>query len=236
MRLSRWFAYLLPAVVVVLFAVNLVPAEPTYVKKTTRVESVVASLKASGLPALDGKWYYIGPFDNADGNGHEFVYPPEKEIDLTKSYDGKGEKAEWKEFKDFKLGKIVDLKKFKSSDFCVIYLYHEIDAPEAVELPLSLGSDDSIAVFLNGQRIAEDNAARPAAPDQDETTLKLRKGKNQLLIKVGNLQGDWQVYVRRGCRPPGRRRFSSNSIVTFPNIPAPPPSPTPAPSRSITRS
>ncbi len=112
-------------------------AEPTYVKKATRVETVVATLKASGLPALDGKWYYIGPFDNADGIGHEFVYPPEKEIDLTKSYDGKGEKAEWKEFKNFRLGEIVDLKKFKTSDYCVVYLYHEIDAPEAMELPLS---------------------------------------------------------------------------------------------------
>jgi hypothetical protein len=195
MRLSRWFVYLLPALVAVLLAVNAVPAEPTYVKKATRVESVVASLKASGVPALDGTWYYIGPFDNADGIGHEFVYPPEKEIDLTKSYEGKGEKAEWKEFKDFTLGKIVDLKKFKTSDFCVVYLYHEIEAPEAIELLLSLGSDDSLAVFLNGQRIVDDNSARSAAPDQNEATLKLKKGKNQLLIKVGNIQGDWQVYV-----------------------------------------
>ena len=195
MRLSRWCACLLPAFALALLAVNAFPAEPTYVKKTTRVETVVATLKASGLPALDGKWYYIGPFDNADGIGHEFVYPPEKEIDLTKSYDGKGEKAEWKEFKNFPLGQIVDLKKFKTSDYCVVYLYHEIDAPEAMELPLSLGSDDSIAVFLNGQRIAEDNATRPAGPDQDLATLKLKKGKNQLLIKIGNIAGDWAVYV-----------------------------------------
>ncbi len=195
MRFSRWFACLLPAFALALLAVNAFTAEPTYVKKATRVETVVATLKASGLPALDGKWYYIGPFDNTDGIGHEFVYPPEKEIDFTKSYDGKGEKAEWKEFKNFPLGQIVDLKKFKTSDYCVVYLYHEIDAPEAVELPLSLGSDDSIAVFLNGQRIAEDNAARPAGPDQDQATLKLKKGKNQLLIKIGNIAGDWAVYV-----------------------------------------
>src|SRR5262249_19214909 len=142
MRLSRWFACLLPVCLVALVAAVAVPAEPTYVKKATRVESIVASLKASGLPALDGKWYYIGPFDNADGDGFEHAYPPEKEIDLTRTYDGKDEKAAWKEFKDFSLGKVVDLKKFKSSDFCLVYLYHEIDAPEDLELPLSLGSDD----------------------------------------------------------------------------------------------
>jgi glucose/arabinose dehydrogenase len=198
MRPSRWFACLLPVGLVALLAAVAVPAEPTYVKKATRVESVVASLKASGLPALDGKWYYIGPFDNADGDGFDRAYPPEKEIDLPKTYDGKDEKAAWKEFKDFQLGKVVDLKKFQSSDFCLVYLYHEIDAPEDFELPLSLGSDDSLVVFLNGKRILADNAARAAAPDQNETTLKLRKGKNQLLIKVGNIQGDWAVYVAPG--------------------------------------
>jgi len=198
MRLSRWFACVLPVCLLALWATVAVPAEPTYVKKATRVESIVASLKASGLPALDGKWYYIGPFDNADGDGFDHAYPPEKEIDLTKTYDGKGEKAAWKEFTNFPLGKVVNLKKFKTSDFCLVYLYHEIDAPEDFELPLSLGSDDSIVVFLNGRRILADNAARAAAPDQNETTLKLKKGKNQLLIKVGNIQGDWAVYVAPG--------------------------------------
>ena len=74
------------------------------------MESVVASLKASGLPALDDKWYYLGPFDNADGDGFDHAYPPEKEIDLTKTYDGKGEKAAWKEFKDFYLNPNTELQ------------------------------------------------------------------------------------------------------------------------------
>jgi len=43
-------------------------------------------LKASGLPALDGTWHYIGPFDYSS---FEQVDPPEKEIDLLKSYPGR---------------------------------------------------------------------------------------------------------------------------------------------------
>src|SRR5439155_21158469 len=144
MRSARLLICPILACAAVLLTTSLLAAaDAVYVKKATRLDTIVASLKASGLPALDGKWYYIGPFDNADGLGHEFAYPPEKEIDLTKSYDGKGEKAEWKEFKDFKLGKVVDLKKFKQSDYCVIYLYHEIVANDKTDLPLSLGSDYS---------------------------------------------------------------------------------------------
>src|SRR5260221_5653551 len=68
-----------------------------YVKKPTRQETITASLRASGLPALDGTWHYIGPFDNKDNKGFAMAYPPEKEIDLQKTYPGKdGETARWK--------------------------------------------------------------------------------------------------------------------------------------------
>ena len=58
----------LAAVVGVGVAVSALPAEPVYVKKATRVESIVASLQASGLPALDGTWHLIGPFDCPEGD------------------------------------------------------------------------------------------------------------------------------------------------------------------------
>src|SRR5437667_202092 len=69
MYLSRWFVFLVPTCLVAVLGVNLFSAEPAYVKKATRAETVVASLKAAGLPALDGKWYYIGPFDHPGDDG-----------------------------------------------------------------------------------------------------------------------------------------------------------------------
>ena len=177
-----------------LLAAGAAPAAgPTYVKKATRVETVVASLKAAGLPTLDGDWHYIGPFDNA---GIDAAAPPEKEIDLAKTYAGKdGQTVAWAKFKDFKIGSIVDLKKFKQSDNCVVYLYHEIEVDKATSLPISLGSDDYLKVWLNGEQLVSDDAVRPSAPDQNQATLKLKPGKNQLLLKVGNIAGGWEVYV-----------------------------------------
>src|SRR5712671_6418910 len=110
MRLSRCLAVLLPILALALVAAE-PGAKPTYVRKGSRTETIVASLKASGLPALDGTWHYIGPFDYSS---FEQVDPPEKEIDLLKSYPGKGqEKAVWKEMKDFGLDKLINLKRFK---------------------------------------------------------------------------------------------------------------------------
>ncbi len=169
---------------------------PTYVKKATRVETILATLKASGLPTLEGKWHVVGPFDNTDGRGFDTAYPPEKEIDLKKTYPGKGgERAAWKEFAAFRVGRVNDLKRFADNDDACAYLFTEIDVGEVVELPVALGSDDTLTVWLNGERLLAENVVRGAAPDQNQATLKLKPGKNRLLVKVCNAGGEWAFYV-----------------------------------------
>jgi hypothetical protein len=193
----RRIGYLSSAALAVLVATSTFAApKPTYVRKTTRVESLLASLKAGGLPTLEGKWYYLGPFDNEGGAGFDAVYPPEKEIDLKKSYPTLDGDVGWKEFKDFRVGSINDLKFFKHNDDACVYVYQEIEAADAVELPISIGSDDGIKLWLNGKKLIEDNVIRAAAPDQDHTTLKLKAGKNQLLIKIVQAAGEWAFYIR----------------------------------------
>jgi glucose/arabinose dehydrogenase len=195
MKPLRWSLALVPLALIAVAFAQTPGREPTYVKKDTRAETIVATLKASGLPSLEGPWYWIGPFDNPGGQAFDSVHPPEKEIDLAKKYAGRDGKVAWQQLKTFGPGKVVDLKLFQDTDNTFVYLFHEIDAPTAMELPLSLGSDDSIKVWLNGKEILANNAVRPAMPDQDEATLKLKAGKNQLLVRVGNAAGDFAVYV-----------------------------------------
>jgi hypothetical protein len=199
------------------------PPAPAYVKKGGRVETVVASLRAAGLPALDGPWHYIGPFDNSGGEGYDTPYPPEREIDLAKTYPGKdSRKVGWKAFKDFRLGQIVNLKKFDESDYCCVYLFHEIDAAGAVALPVSLGSDDTLTVWLNGEKLVEENTHRAAAPGQNHALLQLKPGKNRLLLKVCNFAGEWQVYVAPELPPswPAQIREQLDRDFGVPGAPA----------------
>ena len=190
--------FLIGGLWVSLALVHALPAVPgpTYVKKATREETILATLKASGLPNLEGKWYAIGPFDNTGGRGFDAVYPPEKEVDLKKSYPGKGtERAVWKEFTAFRVGQINNLKRFSESDASCLYLYTEVRAEEVVELPVSLGSDDTLTVWLNGERLLAENVIRGAAPAQNQAMFKLRPGVNRLLVKVCNAGGEWAFYV-----------------------------------------
>jgi hypothetical protein len=175
------------------------PAAPrlVYVKKGTREETILASLKATGLPTLDGKWYYIGPFDNVGNQGFDTAYPPEKEIDFKKTYSGKGgARAVWKEFPRFQIGHINNLKLFDLNEDSAIYLYHEIECKKPTVLPVSLGSDDGLAIWLNRDKVLSNNVIRGAQPDQDHAVLRLKAGKNRLLVKVCNAGGEWSLYIR----------------------------------------
>ncbi len=153
---------------------------------------------ASNKPALAvGKWHYIGPFPNAGGTGgFDTAYPPEKEIDLTKKYPGKNnEEAVWKEG-NFTDGQVNNLALFKpeNNTEAIVYLYREIECARPMEMPVSLGRDDTLTVWLNGEKLVSQNVQRGAAPDQALATLKLKEGKNAFLMKIGQGGGEWGFY------------------------------------------
>jgi hypothetical protein len=152
-----------------------------------------------------GKWYYTGPFDNTNGAGFDAAYPPEKEIDLSRQYAGKnGEKVAWKEG-NFRDGEINNLALFKPEHNvnAAVYLYREVECTSAVELPVSLGSDDTLTVWLNGTKLLAQNVARGCEPDQDQVILKLKPGKNALLLKICQGEGEFAFYyLAKGSAPP----------------------------------
>ena len=98
----------------------------------------------------------------------------------------------------FRDGQINNLALFTPAQNAeaVVYLYREIDLGEATDLPVSLGSDDTLTVWLNGKRLLAQNVSRSCAPDQAKLTLKLRPGRNALLMKVGNGDSNFAFYFR----------------------------------------
>jgi len=144
-----------------------------------------------------GKWHYCGAFSNTGQKGFDKLYPPEQEIDFAKKYPGKGgTEAVWKDG-DFKDGEINSfLGKFQHNNDAVVYVYREIEATGPTDLPISLGSDDTLTVWFNGHKVLAENVYRPVAPDQNQLTLKLKPGKNTLLMKICQGDGDWAFYFK----------------------------------------
>ena len=55
-------------------------------RTSARRDASSPASRRAACPTLEGKWHIIGPFDNTGNKGFDTAYPPEKEIDLTKTY------------------------------------------------------------------------------------------------------------------------------------------------------
>jgi hypothetical protein len=153
--------------------------------------------KAKPAPMTMGDWHWAGPFDNTGNRGFDTAYPPEQNVDFAASYTGRnGVKFGWKKgnFPDGQVNSFIPLLPPELHNEGVIYVCRQITLAGSLEMPVSLGSDDSLAVFVNGQRVLAENVARACAPDQNALTIRLRPGRNTILLKIGQGSGEWGFY------------------------------------------
>jgi len=145
----------------------------------------------AGLPVAGGGFYRVGQFSAADNAAmYETAFGPEQSagLDLSARFDGKG----WAYDGRIAEGAAVAL----SDGVGVDYVAREVFAPSAREVELSLGSDDGIRVFLNGEAVFENRVDRGVAPDQDRATVRLAAGANTLVFKIVNTGGPSGFYTR----------------------------------------
>ena len=151
----------------------------------------MANVKArvSNQPQI-GPIHVIGPF-TADTmqSAYDQRFAPERKLDLEKPV---GElrwvkKAEWTD----------DTVHYVFNDATsAFYLYRQIDSKIEQDLPLALGSDDAIKVWINGDEVLKNYVKRGVEKNQDRVTVKLKVGKNELLIKIVNGQSNGGFFFK----------------------------------------
>jgi len=85
-------------------------------------------------------------------------------------------------------------------DYCIGYAWTEFDSPEERDAWLGIGSDDGLRIWLNGEQVNDKWVARTSRLDDDVVPLRLKKGPNQLLIKIQNVKGLWCFTARLRVR------------------------------------
>ena len=134
-------------------------------------------------------WKRIGPFTAGNfDEAHAKAFVNEKAVNLKKEHG----KLKWVDAKNYVDGKVHTLTGGNSAH----YFYRTIQSDIARQLELSLGSDDSFRIWLNGQLVADKKISRGVAPDQDKVTLNLKPGENQLLFKIANGSGGYGFYFK----------------------------------------
>lgn len=155
-------------------------------------------------------WRLMGPFDNSRGQGFATSYPPEKDLDPGKTYSGKqGREVRWSE-RPMERGQTLELTKvFPDHEQSVAYLQCEVRTDRACKVPLFLGSDDTLTVWLNGQTLLAKDGNRGCVPYSDQVELELKPGENRLLFKVCQGNGAWGFWW--SDQPPG----SAEGLLRF---------------------
>ncbi len=82
------------------------------------------------------------------------------------------------------------------TNFAIAYALAEIIMDSPAKILMGIGSDDGIKIFLNGKLVHENWIPRPVNKDDDIISLDLKKGSNQILLKVQNMEYGWGFTIR----------------------------------------
>jgi HEAT repeat protein len=133
-------------------------------------------------------WLVSGPFTKPGLAGapafFDVAFGPEKQ----------GEKVQWKAMPRGEQPNLSML--YPGVDNAAAYLKAAIVAPENCNAALLLGSDDGIKVWLNGAVVFGTNTDRGDMPDQDMAPIELKKGANELMLKITQGGGGWSAHAR----------------------------------------
>jgi hypothetical protein len=131
-------------------------------------------------------WKLIGPFANVEQKGVETPYPPEKALDVRAEYDGKEGKVRWKDYVSKDENGIVDLNIGVGQHIeAVGYAATEFTSPGARDVEVRIGCYTVFKLWVNGQlALQRADAYTGMQFDHYRTKIRLREGKNTLLMKV----------------------------------------------------
>ena len=136
------------------------------------------------LTVRESTWYLAGPFP-AKSFAEELF--PEKGVPL----DARARPPLPWQPKAYANGAVHHLD---AGDSTATYLYRLLVASAPGTLQISLGSDDGLVFWFNGEKIISQDVPRGVEPDQDIVHVKVRPGTNTVLLKIFNRTGDCGFY------------------------------------------
>jgi putative heme-binding domain-containing protein len=123
-------------------------------------------------------WKILGPFPNPTQEPF-----PVDNIPMDR---------DWKEIQARETDGRVD---FESKNDATMYAVTTIESESERDIELVAGSDDSLTLWLNGQKVFEDLADHAWSADMFRVNARLKAGTNVLLAKIGHHGGEWRFSV-----------------------------------------
>ena len=134
-------------------------------------------------------WKLVGIFDNKDEKGFDIAYGPEKnatEIDTKASYQDAQESLEWMDHNTIEPTGLVDLNEIiGKKKGVIVYALANYDCDKEQSVDIRIGCINAHKVWVNGELVMSNEIYHNGiSPDKFVGKANLKKGKNEVLIKV----------------------------------------------------
>ena len=145
------------------------------------------------------RYLVLGPFPKAEPMNIDVPLPPEVHLDLEGTFQGVSNRPiRWKEAEtgaDGRLNLRASIGEAEAKEvvaYAFTYVYSRTDR----DATLLVGSNDQIAIWINGKEVHRHNITRWGAPDEDTASCQLQAGWNTVLCKIGQNTGGWALHLR----------------------------------------
>ncbi len=157
-------------------------------------QAVAQTLVQTGTPD-ESAWWILGPFVNKGCFHHRL--PPEKQINLSKTYEGKAGEIHWVQAQDSLLDGYVDLQEIFTDDvWTVAYCLLNCESPTARPAQFRIGTDEAVKIWLNSEQVWAKNVLHRTVVDGEIMAVMLKQGTNLILIKLCQRFDEWGFYFR----------------------------------------
>ena len=180
----------------------------------TKLKSVGETADVIGQLGLVRDWWLVGPFDAPAKTGFATVFEPETKLDLAAKYRGQsGNDIGWIKYRaPDSLAQLNLNEALGTTREAVGYAYSEINVAREQAAQVRCGADDNCSVWLNGEKVfGRDQWLNGTRFDRFVTPIRLRSGRNLLLVKVcqgpqhkdPEVPNNWSLQLRL-CDEQGR--------------------------------
>ena len=142
-------------------------------------------------------WQMAGPFHNKDRAGFAAVFGPEKNPNLSASYNGMDGKVKWQPYStDDEYGMVDFNKPYGDLKEVTGYAQTQFVSGSDRAAELRLGCKNAWKVWLNGELVfGRDEYHRGMRIDQYKLPVQLKNGSNTILVKACQNEQveDWTV-------------------------------------------
>ncbi len=177
------------------FHVNFHLGMAEYSHKNNMPKKAIEHMKQTGV-IHEYSWRTLGPYDNKNNIGHNTAYIQEDTtlIDYDSKYEGLHGEIHWAQHSDDAFDGYVDLG--RNVDFSTAYAWNIVNSPDERDVQLRFGCDDLGKVWVNGTQVLTKTTYSWAIVDDQIVPVKLKEGKNTILVKVCNAEASWGFFMR----------------------------------------